>query len=238
MLFPKADLDNLVQILDMFRIDAKDSFFTSGELLTEVNVYPDFINTPGTVFNVYMEDEIDCWHLDWAYEIAGDYTVRIELKTATEDKSIDYIISAITEEDDNLLASDSDLYSYENELKERKLEGRNSWKYAHRKAQEEILQYLYKNGKYNKDGTPITKDQLKSESKLSFWAAFEAMLIIFQDLKTSNSAAFNEKLVDYSEKRGDAREIYMIKIDSDKDGVIDEKDKGLEITTKPKFFTR
>ena len=64
------------------------------------------------------------------------------------------------------------------------------------------------------------------------------MLIIFQDLKTSNSAAFNEKLVDYSEKRGDAREIYMIKIDSDKDGVIDEEDEGLEITTKPKFFTR
>ncbi len=238
-LFPKADLDSLVQLQDMFRIDAKDSFFTSGEVLTEVNIYPDHANNPGTVFNVFVEDEPECWYLDWAYETDGEYTVRVELKTASLDKSIDYTVKAITEEEDNLLASDNDLFGYENELKDKKLEGRNSWKYAHRKAQEEIVQFLYKNGKFNSDGTPITKDQLKTESKLNMWATFEAMLIIFQDLKTSNSAAYNEKLADYSEKRGEAREIYIIKFDADKDGDIDQDDEDEKvITNRPKFFTR
>ena len=237
-LFPKADIDEVVQVLDMFRIDAKDSFYTSGEILTEVNIYPDFVGNPSVFFDVFMQDEPDCWNLDWAYETNGDYTIRVELKTDTETKTTDYTIKAITAAIDNLLSNDSDLYKYENELRHKKLEGRNSWIYAHRAAQEEILQFLYKNGKFNKDNTPITKDQLKAESKLTLWSTYEAMLIIFQDLKTSNSAAFNEKLVDYSEKRGEAREIYLIKIDADKNGTIDEDDEGLEITTRPKFFTR
>lgn len=238
-LFPKADLDNVVQILDMFRIDAKDSFFTSGEVLTEVNIYPDFVNSPATFFNVFVEEESECWYLDWAYETAGDYTVRVELKTDTESKNIEYLITALTEQDDNLLAKDSDIFAYENELRFKKLEGKNSWKYAHRKAQEEIVQYLYKNGKFNRDGSPITKRQLLPESRLTKWATFEAMLIIFQDLKTSNSAAFNEKLVDYSEKRGEAREIYIIKIDTDNDGDIDEDDIEEQVlTNRPKFFRR
>jgi len=238
-LFPKADIDSLVQVLDMFRVDAKDSFFTSGEVITEVNIYPDHVNNPATVFNVFVEDEPECWFLDWAYETAAEYTVRVELKTATIDKTVDYTVEAITEADDNLLATDTELYKYENELKSKKLEGRNSWKYAHRAAQEEILQYLYKNGKFNSDGTPITKDQLKSESKLTKWATFEAMLIIFQDLKTSNSAAFNEKLADYSEKRGESREIYIIKIDADKDGDIDGDDTSEQVIIgRPKFFNR
>lgn len=238
-LFPKADIDHSVQVLDMFRIEAKDSFFTGEEVLTEVNIYPDFSTNPSTVFNVFVAEEAHCWFLDWAYEVEGSYIIRVELKTETNSKFVDYTINAITETQDNLLSRDSDLYNYENELKTKKLEGRNSWKYAHRAAQEEILQYLYKNGKYNLDGSPITKDQLQVESKLSKWSLFETLLIIFQDLKTSNSAAFNEKLIDYSEKRGEAREIYIIKIDSDKDGDIDSTDTDqIVITLKPKFYSR
>lgn len=239
-LFPKADIDKVVQIQDMFRIDAIGSFITNGEDLTEVNIYPDFSNNPLTVFNVFSDGDPECWYLDWAYEVAADYTVRVELKTASTDKNIEYTVSAISEAEDNLLATDADLYTYESELKHKLPLGRNSWKYIHRKAQEEILQYLYKNGKFNsKDGSPITKDQLRVESKLNQWAIFEALLLIFQDIKTSTSGAFNEKLEDYSEKRGEAREIYIIKIDADKDGDIDEDDTNEQVlSNRPKFFNR
>jgi hypothetical protein len=235
MIFPKADLDKLVQVADMFRIDASGSFFSEGEVITELNIYPDFIDAPATVFNIYMEDCPEDWRLDWAYETDGDHTVKVEIKTATDTKSVEYTVSAITEADDMLLSSDSMIYSYESELRRFLPEGRNSWKYLHRKAQKEILDYLYRNGILNPDGTKIEKTQLIAD-KLDLWSTFETMLLIYQDLKVSNAEVFNEKLVDYSEKRADARKRYIISYDSDKDGDVDSDD--VPSKTRVTFFSR
>ena len=149
MLFPKADLDSLVQILDMYRIDASKSFVTGAiEDLTEVNIYPDFANSPGVVFNLAAEDQ-DCWILDWAYRDAGEYTVKVELKTAGETEEVTYSVSAITAEEDNLISDDSMIYELESELKRYLPLGRNSWKYLHRVARDKMLDYLYRNGLTN-----------------------------------------------------------------------------------------
>lgn len=236
MLFPKADLDSLVQIYDMFRIDASKSFFT-GDLadLTEVNIYPDFVNEPGTVFNLVAEDQ-ECWILDWAYKTAAEYTVKIEMKTASLTEEVTYTVNAITEEEDNLLSTDSMIYELESELKKYLPYGRNSWKYLHRAARNKMLDYMYRNGIYNSDGTEVLASQLKSESKLEQWAVYETMLLIYQEIKTSNSEAFNEKLVDYSEDRANARKRYKIEYDSNKDGNVDEDDGA--IATTPTFFSR
>lgn len=235
MLFPKADIDSLVQVYDKFRIDATKSFSTTDDELTEFNIYPDFVNQPLVVYDVLSESDPECWFLDWAYETDGDFTVRVEMKTALLTKTVDYVITAITEEDDNLFSDDAMLYSYESELKKYLPEGRNSWKYLHRKAQEEILDYLYRNDKRNPDGSKITKDQI-IEDKLELWSTFETMLLIYQDIKTSNSEAFTEKLDDYDEKRGEARERYIIVYDSDSDGDVDDDD--IPTGTNPKFFSR
>lgn len=235
MLFPKIDTDKLVQINDMFRISGINSFATAGEEITEINVYPDHTNNPGIVFDVYEVDQ-ECWFLDWAYSTAADYTIRLELKTLADTVTVDHDISAISEEDDNLYSSDQMIYAYETELRQHLPEGRNSWKYLHRKAQEEILDYLYRNGKLSEDGTAITKDQIKTESKLEKWSTFETMILIYQDLKTSNAAAFNEKLVDYSAKRNEARKRYLIDYDSNRDGIIDEDDQTT--SSRATFFTR
>lgn len=235
MLFPQIKTDLVVQINDMFRISAAKSFATAGEEVTEVNIYPDSVGQPLVVFDVYEVDQ-DCWLLDWAYETAGEYVIKLEIKTALDTKEITHNITAMTEEEDNLLSNDQEIESYENELKRYIPEGRNSWKYIHRKAQEEILDYLYRNGKLNPDYTAITKDQLKPESRLMKWATFEAMLLIYQDLKTSNAEAFNEKLSDYSIKRNEARKRYLIKYDEDRDGQITDEDQPTY--SRPTFFRR
>jgi len=236
MLFPKADVDSLVQRYDMFRIDASKSFYT-GDLadLTEVNIYPDFDNAPGTVFNLVAEEQ-ECWILDWAYKTAADYTVKIEMKTASLTEEISYIVKAITAEEDNLISDDSMLYALESELKKYVPYGRNSWKYLHRAARNEMLDYMYRNGIYNPDGTEVLASQLKSESKLEVWSTYETLLLIYQEIKTSNSEAFNEKLVDYAEKRANARKRYKIEYDTNKDGNVDEEDGA--IATTPTFFSR
>ena len=236
MLFPKADVDSLIQILDMFRIDASKSFFT-GDIadLTEINIYPDFVNEPGTVFNLVTEDQ-ECWILDWAYKTAAEYTIKIEMKTATLTEEVIYSVTAITEAEDNLISNDSMIYALESELKRYLPLGRNSWKYLHRAARNEMLDYMYRNGIYNPDGTEVLASQLKAESKLEDWAKYETMLLIYQEIKTSNSEAFNEKLVDYAEKRANSRKRYKIEYDTNKDGNVDEDDGA--IATTPTFFSR
>lgn len=236
MLFPKADLDNLVQIYDMYRIDASKSFTTGNQAdITELNIYPDYTNNPATVFNLVSEG-IECFYLDWAYETAGDYTIRVEMKTATLDKNIEYTVKAVSEAEDNLFATDAMIYSYEDELRRYLPNGRNSWKYIHRKAQEDILDYLYRNGILDDNDDKITKDQIIDTSQVEKWATFEAILLIYQDIKNTNSEAFADKLVDYGQKRDDARGRYILEYDSDRDGDIDEDD--MAQTTKPRFFSR
>lgn len=237
MLFPKADIDGLVQIRDMFRIDASKSFATSDENITNINIYPDFDNSPGTVVDVYGDD-CDEWYLDWAYEADGDYTIRVEMISDSPvpvTTEITYTVSAITAAEDNLFSNDAQLYKYESELKRYLPSGRNSWKYMHRLAQTEMVDYLYRNAILNPDNSMITKDQLIGDS-LAQWSIFETLILIFQELKTSNSEAFNEKLVDYYGKRSAARKRYLIEYDSNKDGNVDEDDVPTATTTK--WFSR
>lgn len=234
MLFPKIDADTLVQIADMFRIDVSKSFVTNGEELTEINIWPDFVGAPLVSFNVLDPDQ-DSWYLDWAYETDGDYTVRLELKTDTDSKVTTHTVTAVTAEDDHLLSDDNMIYTEESEFKKYLPYGRNSWKYIHRKALGEILDYLYRKGKLNPDGTKITKEQLIGDN-LAEWSTYEAILLILQDNKTSDSEAWTQKIQHYKEKREDYRDRYLIIYDSDKDGEITEEDipKGLA----PKFFSR
>jgi len=234
MLFPKIDLDAVVQVNDMFRVDAQGSFSTTDEPITSVKIYPDYTNDPLITFTI-LPDCPEDFYLDWAYEIPGDYTVRVELVSDSGTKELDRVVTAISEAEDNLQSDDSSIYVYESELKKYLPEGRNSYKYIHRKALEEILDYLYRNGKLNPDCTKITKDQLITKD-IQKWATFEAILLIFQDIKSSNAEAFNEKIIHYLEKRGEARSRYIIEIDTNRDNVIDEKD--TKSYTAVSYFTR
>lgn len=243
MIFPNLIFDSLVQEADKFRFNASKSFVGSGSVLNGVKIYPDFDNNPGVFYDVFVEDCPEDWFLDYAYETAGDYTVRLELATtAPETKVKDYAITVITEADDNLQSTDAMLYAYESELIKYLPDGRNSWKYLHRKALEEIIDYLYRNGIYRKNPDEAQDKPLKIEKKhligdkLEKWSTFETMIMIFQDIKSSNIDFFNEKILDYTELRNDARKIACISYDSNDDGVIDEKD--VETTTRQRFFSR
>lgn len=235
MIFAKADIDTIVQIDDMFRIDAERSFFTAGEVITELNIYPDFDNNPATVFNVYVADCPEDWYLDWAYAAAADYSIKVEMKTATDTVDRTYIISAITAATDNLQSDDSLVYARESELKKNIPYGRNSWKYLHREALKEIIDYLYRNGKRNAKGDKIEKEHLIGD-KLEQWSLFETMILIYQEIKVSDAQLFVDKLEDYTEARNRARDIYLFSYDSDADGDVDDDD--VDLIFKPKFYTR
>jgi len=236
MIFPNLIFDNLVQENDKFRFLASKSFVGSGEILDGIKIYPDFDNNPAIFYDVFVENCPEEWFLDYAYETAGDYTVRLEMTTATPSAKVkDYSITVVDEATDNLQSDDSMLYAYENELIRYLPDGRNSWKYLHRKALEEIIDYLYRNGIYNADNKKIEKADLIGD-KLEKWSTFETMIMIFQDVKSSNIDLFNEKIEDYTLARNDARKIYCIKYDSNQDGVIDDDDEATG--TRQRFLSR
>lgn len=247
MIFPSLIFDSLVQEADKFRFLASKSFVGSGEILDGIKIYPDFDNNPSEVYDVFVEDCPEDWFLDYAYETAGEYTVRLELTTTTPgSKTKDYTITVVTEADDALQSTDAMIYAYESELIKYLPEGRNSWKYLHRKALEEIIDYLYRNGIYRtnpgendnyRDDQPlkIEKTDLIGD-KVEKWSTFETMILIFQDLKSSNIDFFNEKIDDYTELRNDARKIAKLKLDSNRDGQVDEKD--VPVSSRERFLSR
>lgn len=241
MIFPSLIFDNLVQEADKFRFNASKSFVGSGETLNGILVYPDFDNNPGVSYDIFVENCPEDWFLDYAYETAGDYTVRLAITTNLSSKTKDFSIKVLTEEEDNLQSTDAMLYSYESELIKYLPEGRNSWKYLHRKALEEIIDYLYRNAiyRYNEEtglrDLKIEKEDLIGD-KLEKWSTFETMILIFQDIKSSNIDFFNEKIEDYTALRNDARKVYKIDIDSNRDGVVDEED--VPTSTRQHFLSR
>lgn len=243
MIFPSLIFDSLVQEADKFRFLASKSFVGSGEVLDGIKIYPDFDNNPATFYDVFVVDSPNEWFLDYAYETAGSYTVRLELTTESlATKVKDYTITVISEADDNLQSTDAMLYAYESELIKYLPEGRNSWKYLHRKALEEIIDYLYRNGIYRVDPSTTSNKPLKIEKEhligdqLTKWSTFETLILIFQDIKSSNIDFFNEKIADYTELRNDARKIAVINYDSNADGVVDEDD--IVTSSRQRFFSR
>ena len=128
MLFPKIDVDNLVQINDMFRICGIGSFFTADETLQEIKIYPNYVVDPLITFSI-SADCPDDYYLDWAYDTAGDYEVRIELVADSGTTGMSQTVTAVTVEEDNLQADDQCIYAYESELKKYQPSGRNSYKY-------------------------------------------------------------------------------------------------------------
>ena len=230
MIFPKLELDYIVAEADKFRLDASLSFVGSGEVITSVMITPDTVNNSGVSYNI-----TDDMFLDYAFPTAGEYEITLLVTTDNGTASISEIVTVVDKATDNLQSSDSMLYAYESELKRYIPNGRNSWKYIHRLALSEIIDYLSRNGIRNPDGTSIEVSQLIGQ-KLEKWATFEALILIYQDIKTNNVELFNDKIDYYTELRGDARELYELTYDSDKDGDVDSED--AKTATRQRFFSR
>lgn len=139
MLFPSlTNLESIVQVDDRFRLNASNSF-SPDEEITDVLIEPEV----GAGFISIFNTDKDKWYLDWAYELDGMKTVTIRLVgSVTVQKDKTYTINCLTEEDDALFSTDTDIYPFEPTINDELPKGKNSFLYAHRKAQDLILDWL------------------------------------------------------------------------------------------------
>ena len=224
MIFPSLTLEKVLQINDKTRFDASRSFVNSGETVTDIEIKPDTLELYISVFN----SDSDKWYLDWAYETDGTKTITVKITTDTSVKERSYSIDVLTVLEDSLFSSDSDLIPYETDVLNYLPKGKNSYLYAHRKSQEIIIAYLDEQRIWNNDGSRITKEQIAAitdneiRTQFNQWSTFQTLLIIFESIQVSNADIFQEKKLEYQTMRDSARKRSALRLDLNKDDVIDD----------------
>jgi len=230
MIFPSLTLETTIQVEDKLRLDASLSFISggSGEIITDVLIQPESTESFISVF----DDDNEKWFLDWAYVADGAKTVIVKVITDLDltGRTRSYSLDAISADDDALFSVDADLFPYEPKIIDDVPRGKNSFLYAHRKAQEKIIAWLDEQRIWQNDGSRYTKQDIaliastdsEIKDQFKFWSTFETLLIIFESNQVSNSDIFQEKRDEYEKMRNSSRKRSAVRLDQDGDGKLDE----------------
>lgn len=224
MIFPKLTLETVLQVEDKTRINASMSFVSSDNI-TDVLIKPEASESFISVLNTDNEK----WYLDWAYTVGAIKTVTVKIVTdSPAEREVDYQTTVLTRSDDSLFSGDSELIGYEPDILNYLPKGKNSYLYAHRKAQDIIIAYLDEQRIWNKDGSRITKEEIAAitdneiRDQFKQWSTYQTLLIIFNSIQVSNEDIFEEKKRYYETLRDGARNRSALRLDLDKDTVIDD----------------
>ncbi len=229
-IFPIIECDDKVQTSDKFRIDCSKSYISKGEAaVTLVEIEPHtgdgFIAVTG---NPILSKN---WYLDWQYATTGTKVVSLRITTSGAPVTITKSIVCVDSATDKLFASDQDLVVIEHNILKYVPEGRASFKYIHREAQKQMLEWLYINGYRKYDGDRITVDEVLEVENVKYWATYLALRLIFQDLSNQPDDVFEKKSKMYQNDEHKWRENIALKFDLDGDG-IQGSTEGYNFTTR------
>lgn len=225
-LFPKLTFENVLQVEEKTRLNASLSFVTDDEEILDVLIEPESGNG---FISVYNAGDNEKWFLDWAYSSEGMTDVSVRIDAASGDKTKSYLmgINVLSVDDDALLSTDNDIIPFEPDILNYLPKGKNSFIYAHRKAQERIVSYLDEQRIWRADGSRYTKQDLVNvigddfKEQFRQWSSFETLLIIFESLQVSVGDIFQEKKVEYVAARNGSRSRSALRLDQNGDNIED-----------------
>jgi hypothetical protein len=228
-IFPIIETDDIVQANDKFRIRADKSYISKGEAaitLVEIN--------PGTgTFVPVTGSPIASknWFMDFQHSSAGDRTVAVRITTDGAPVSLSKTVTVLSEASDYLYSKDSELVAIESDILKYVPEGRSSFKYAHREAQNQILEWLWVNGYSKTDGTRFVKTDFIDVLEVNYWSRYLTLRLIFKDLSNQVDDIFDKKAKMYENIEHQWRTKALLKIDINGDGVVDTYE-GFNMTTR------
>lgn len=230
-IFPKIESDDIVQIADKFRISASKSYISKGEsAITLVEIEPEagngFIDVTGSA-----PLNSKNWYLDWEYSTDGAKVISVRVTTSGAPVVLTKTISALLSADDNLFSKDSDLVAIESDILKYVPDGRASFKYVHREAQNEILEWLYTNGYMRSGNIRFTKEDVIEIQEFTFWSKYMVLRLIFEDLSNSVGDIFDAKAKEYENDEKEWRQKSVLKIDVDGSGDLGDFE-GLDLVTR------
>jgi len=216
--FPIIQTENIIQVNDKIRLSATNSFKSKGEEAIEsVEIEPDtgvgFIDVTGT--------ESHDWYLDWAYSTDGEKIATVKLTGSTITETSGVTINSISDTDDKLFSDDDDLIQHEYDILSWLPDGKSSYKYVHRSAQERILGYLDEKGYVDVYGDKFTKAAVIDTSEFNQWSKFMVLRLIFEGLSNATDDVFHEKAKRYHALEVEARNRTIIRLDIDRTGTVE-----------------
>lgn len=232
MIFPNLMYESTVQVNDRTRLDANESFANT-DTITNVEIEPNTGDGFIPVYDALDADNIDeKWYLDWAYTTDGTKVVTVRVTTTGGSQDLTYSIECLTEVDDMLFSKDSDLFAYEPSLKRYLPQGKSTFKYAHRAAQDKIIAYLDEQRIWKTDGTKFVKSDLLDLSEFKYWSVFQTLLIIFESSQLNRDDYFEEKRQGYEKDMISARKRGAIRLDFNGDGTQEQNETMNFVTTR------
>lgn len=229
-IFPKIECDDVVQVSDKFRIDCTKSYLSKGEpAVTLVEVEPEsgagFITVTGSP--VAPKN----WFLDWEYDSDGVKELTVRITTDATPVTLTKQVEALSAEDDRLFSNDSDLVAIEHNVLKYVPEGRSSFKYLHREAQRQILEWFWINGFRATGNQRIEKADVIELEEVKFWSKYWVLKLLYQDLSNAPGDVFEAKSKLYEKEAHRWRETAGIKLDVNKDGIQGAYE-GYNLTTR------
>lgn len=232
MRFPNLIYDEIVQVDDRVRFDMQKSFATKDENgITDIEISFDSVN----YISVFVEGCPERWYLDYAFNTDGQTSAWVKVTTGLGSTEKEFSFEVISEVNDALFSSDSQLFAEETELKEYIPKGRSGFKYAHRVAQRNIVRMVDGEGlrkiDADKKTAAFTKSDLFGNVYISEWSVYETMLNIFEDLRLKGNDVFKDKREHYQGKLTMAKKNAFIRLDYNGDGETDA-DEGKNVQNK------
>lgn len=206
-----------VQVDEKFRVDLSQTFLHPGE--------PD-LQTLTVTLDGQTYDVLANKYLDYAFSTAGSKTITVDathvggVEPAAQ-KSVS--LEVVTAASENLFSEDSDLISHEPDLLNYLHEYRADYRYAHRLAQESILNSLDEANIRDSNGNRLTAAAIVDIEEVRYWSKYQALAFIFEALSNQVEDIFNEKGARYRTLRDSAKNRAVIRFDQDGDGVADEE---------------
>lgn len=230
--------DTTVQVGDKIRFDLTKSFVPRPNItsvdITKIEVSPVNDGTWVTIHDSSIPAiklAVKDWYFEWVYltqadvipttttqDIAFRFTAS-DLTTATKVQTVDLPTNA----QDNLFSKDTDLLAHEPDILKWLPDGRSTWNYVHRRAQQRILSYLFEKGYKNTDGSPYDKTQVLDTYDVKEWSTFMALKIIFGACINSKDDVFVQKAQFYENLEGKAMNT-SFRMDVNKDLVQDQSE--------------
>jgi hypothetical protein len=232
VIFPVIETDSEVQVDDKFRIWASKSYVAKGTAaISKLEIEPE----DGSGFIDITNPRNTEWFLDWQYSTPGIKQITLRVTSGVDpDKVIEdrvLTIEVLTEADDKLLSQDHDLVAIESKILHWVPQGRSTFKYVHREAQKNILEWLWVNGYRMDNGQRIRKEQILDVEEFKFWSTYVTLRLIFNDLSNAMDDIFGKKAKEYENREFLWRTRAVLKVDRNGDGELGDLE-GFDMTTR------
>jgi hypothetical protein len=215
MIFPVIKLEDIVQVGDQTRLDARKSYTTPDEAaITLIEIEPDT--------GLGFLDITSSSHLDYQYSTDGTKTISLRVTTDGSPETVTKTLEVITETDDKLFSTDEELTPHEPDILEYVRPGRNSFLNVHRTAQDRILTWLDEHRITDNDGGRLTKAAIVDTEEVNDWSKFMVLRLVFEGLSNSTDDIFHAKALRYRELEAIARNRSQLRLDKDGDGETDK----------------